>query len=195
MGADSNEGGARRAAILETAMRVFLRYGFKKTSMDDLARAVGLSRQGLYLHYRTKEELFKAAVVAQTESLRLARKMALAREDQSVEERILGAFEATHGSLVGRLGSGYMSELMETALTLVGESVHELDRELLAEVVRLLKSSGIADAWKTRGVSAKELGENLLATSLGVKQQVGSSDTYRDKLRVAVRMVCSPPTK
>ena len=57
MGADSNEGGARRAAILETAMRVFLRYGFKKTSMDDLARAAGLSRQGLYLHYRTKEEL------------------------------------------------------------------------------------------------------------------------------------------
>jgi len=195
MGADSNEAGARRAAILEAAMRVFLRYGFKKTSMDDLARAAGLSRQGLYLHYRTKEELFRAAVAAQTESLRAARKVALAREDQSVEERILGAFEATHGSLVGRLGSGYMSELMETALTLVGESVHELDRELLAEVVRLLKSSGIADAWKTRGVSAKELGENLLATSLGVKQQVGSSDTYRDKLRVAVRMVCSPPTK
>ena len=195
MGADSNEGGVRRAAILETAMRVFLRYGFKKTSMDDLARAAGLSRQGLYLHYRTKEELFKAAVVAQTESLRAARKVALAREDQSVEERIVGAFEATHGSLVGRIGAEYMGELMETAVTLVGESVHELDRELVTEVVRLLKSSGVADAWKTHGVSAKELGENLFATSLGVKQQVESSEAYRDKLRVAVRMVCSPPTK
>ncbi len=130
-------------------------------------------------------------MVAQTESLRAARKFALAREDRSVEERILGAFEATHGSLVGRIDSEYMGELMETAVTLVGESVHELDRELVAEVVRLLKSSGVADAWKTRGVSAKELGETLLATSLGVKQQVDSSEAYRDKVRIVVRMVCS----
>jgi hypothetical protein len=84
---------------------------------------------------------------------------------------------------------------MVTAVTLVGESVHELDRELVAEVVRLLKSSGVADAWKTHGVSAKELGENLFATSLGVKQQVESSEAYRDKLRIAVRMVCSRHTK
>ncbi len=196
MSTESTEaGGQRRAAILEAAMRVFLRYGFKKTSMDDLARAAGLSRQGLYLHYRTKEELFKAAVVAQTEALRATRKVALARDDQSVEERILGAFEATHGSLVGKLGSEYMGELMETAVALVGEGVHELDRELVAEVVRLLKSSGVADAWKACGVSAKELGENLFATSLGVKQQVETSEVYRDKLRIAVRIVCSRHTK
>jgi hypothetical protein len=65
----------------------------------------------------------------------------------------------------------------------------------VADVVRLLKSSGIADAWKTLGVSAKELGENLLATSLGVKRQVESSEAYRDKLRIAVRMVCNRHTK
>ncbi len=40
--------GDRRAGILQTAAKVFLRYGFKKTSMDDLARSVGLSRQALY---------------------------------------------------------------------------------------------------------------------------------------------------
>ncbi len=147
------------------------------------------------MHYRTKEELFKAAVLAQTESLRAACKVALAREDQSVEERIVGAFEATHGSLVGRLGSEYMDERMETAVTLVGESVHEHERELVADVVRLLKSSGVADAWKTCGVSARELGENLFATSLGVKQQVESSEAYRDKVRIAVRMVCSRHAK
>src|SRR5258708_36742368 len=51
---------ARRLAILEAATPVFLRYGYKKTSMDDLARAAGLSRQGLYLHFENKEALFKA---------------------------------------------------------------------------------------------------------------------------------------
>jgi hypothetical protein len=88
-----------------------------------------------------------------------------------------------------------MGELMETAVSLVGESVHAHERELVADIVRLLKSSGVADAWKTCGVSAKELGENLFATSLGVKQQVDSAEAYRDKLRIAVRMVCSRDTK
>ena len=31
------------------------RYGFKKTSMDDVAQAAGVSRQGLYLYFDTKE--------------------------------------------------------------------------------------------------------------------------------------------
>jgi len=36
----------KREAILVAATAIFLRYGFKKTSMDDVARAAGVSRQG-----------------------------------------------------------------------------------------------------------------------------------------------------
>ena len=36
---EAPDGNARRAAIVDAAAQVFLRYGFKKTSMDDLARA------------------------------------------------------------------------------------------------------------------------------------------------------------
>src|SRR5258708_35954114 len=88
---------ARRLAILEAATGVFLRYGFKKTSMDDLARAAGLSRQGLYLHFATKEALFKDAVLQLIATSRAAGRAALGREDLDVEERLLGAFEAVHG--------------------------------------------------------------------------------------------------
>src|SRR5271170_5728594 len=88
---------ARRAAILDAATGVFLRYGFKKTSMDDLARAAGISRQGLYLHFATKEALFKEGVLRLVTASRDAGRAALAREDLSIEERLLGAFEAVHG--------------------------------------------------------------------------------------------------
>ena len=49
---------ARHESLLQAAFGVFLRYGYKKTSMDDLARAAGLSRQGLYLHFANKDALF-----------------------------------------------------------------------------------------------------------------------------------------
>jgi AcrR family transcriptional regulator len=49
---DSTEAAAARpAAIIEAATGIFLRYGFKKTSMADLASAAGLSRQALYLYF------------------------------------------------------------------------------------------------------------------------------------------------
>src|SRR4051812_11136713 len=95
---------ARRAAILEAATGVFLRYGFKKTSMDDLARAAGLSRQGLYLHFATKDALFKEAVLQVIARTRAAGRAALARDSLDVEERLLGAFEAVHGQAIGEGG-------------------------------------------------------------------------------------------
>ncbi len=42
---------ARQAAVLEAAVGVFARYGYRKTSMDEVARAAGVSRQGLYLQF------------------------------------------------------------------------------------------------------------------------------------------------
>jgi len=44
------------------ATATFLRYGFKKTSMDDVAQAAGVSRQGLYLYFDTKDFLFREAL-------------------------------------------------------------------------------------------------------------------------------------
>jgi len=46
-------------AVLDAAVAVFARFGFRKASMDEVARAAGVSRQGLYLQFANKEELFR----------------------------------------------------------------------------------------------------------------------------------------
>lgn len=187
---EPSDAAARRAAIIEAATGVFLRYGFKKTSMDDLARAAGLSRQGLYLHFPTKEALFKEGVLALVASTRARGREALAREDLDVEERLLGAFEAVHGHAIGEPGAEHMNELLETSVQLVGPVVEEMDQSLVADVARVLRSTGVAAAWKDDGVSAKDLAEHLVAASYGVKHRVPTPAAYRDRMRVAVRLVC-----
>src|SRR5262249_126679 len=52
----------RRAGLLEAALGNFVRFGFRKTSMDDVARDAGISRQALYAHFADKEELFREAM-------------------------------------------------------------------------------------------------------------------------------------
>ncbi len=51
---------ARRAEILEAAKNCFLRFGYGKTSLDDIAQEAGLSRPLLYRKYANKEAIFSA---------------------------------------------------------------------------------------------------------------------------------------
>jgi len=188
---DAPEGNAaRRAGILKSTSGEFLRYGFKKTSMDDLARAAGLSRQGLYLHFPTKEALFKQTVLQMVEQTRAAGHAALDREELNIEQRLLGAFAALHGDRIGQPESDHMSELMATAAELVGPVVQELETRLLGDVARVLRTSGVAGRWKDAGLSAKDLADQLCATSLGLKQRATTREEYRSRMELAIHMMC-----
>src|SRR5580658_1287599 len=47
-----------RDEVLEKAMPVFWKHGFADTSLQDLERATGVNKSGLYAEFRDKEDLF-----------------------------------------------------------------------------------------------------------------------------------------
>src|SRR5690242_6784637 len=51
-----------RDRILEAAMMVFRRHGFRRSSIEETAEAAGLTRQGLYHQFKSKEALFRAVI-------------------------------------------------------------------------------------------------------------------------------------
>jgi TetR/AcrR family transcriptional repressor of mexJK operon len=51
---------AKKQAVLQAALRLFLEQGFGATSMDAIAREAGVSKATLYAHVKSKEELFAA---------------------------------------------------------------------------------------------------------------------------------------
>ncbi|MEW5734112.1 MAG: helix-turn-helix domain-containing protein [Thermodesulfobacteriota bacterium] len=62
--------------ILEAAARLFARFGFKKTSVDEIAVEAGIVKSTLYQHFRSKDDILLAVVVRQA---REARALALAQ--------------------------------------------------------------------------------------------------------------------
>lgn len=54
----------RRDAILLAAFEVFRLYGYRRTAMEDIARASGMSRAALYSHFRNKEDVFRTLLQA-----------------------------------------------------------------------------------------------------------------------------------
>src|ERR1700692_4371626 len=51
-----------RTRILDAAMLVFRRHGFRRSSIEQAAEAAGLTRQALYHHFKSKEALFRAVI-------------------------------------------------------------------------------------------------------------------------------------
>ena len=78
---------SRLCAVLDAAVGVFARFGYRKTSMDDVARAAGVSRQGLYLSFANKEELFRRALEHSLSNQLACAITALSRAEDSLESR------------------------------------------------------------------------------------------------------------
>ncbi|MFA8449823.1 MAG: TetR/AcrR family transcriptional regulator [Bacteroidales bacterium] len=51
-----------RDLIIESARELFGRYGFKKTTMDDIAQHARKGKSSLYYYFKSKEEVFEAVV-------------------------------------------------------------------------------------------------------------------------------------
>ena len=54
--------GFSREEVLEKALAVFWKHGFADTSLQELERATGVNKSGLYTEFRDKEDLFVACL-------------------------------------------------------------------------------------------------------------------------------------
>lgn len=52
----------REERILDTATALLVRWGYRKTTIDDVAREAGVGKGTIYLHWKDKNELFRAAI-------------------------------------------------------------------------------------------------------------------------------------
>lgn len=51
-----------RDRILKVAVKIFSRYGFQKTTMDEIARTAHKAKGSVYYYFNSKEDLFRAVV-------------------------------------------------------------------------------------------------------------------------------------
>lgn len=56
-----------REHLVQAARQVFIRYGFKKTALDDIAREARKGKSTIYYYFKSKDEIFKAVIEAEAE--------------------------------------------------------------------------------------------------------------------------------
>ena len=182
---------ARQLAVLDAAVGVFARYGYRKASMDEVARAAGVSRQGLYLQFVNKEELFRKAVEHSLNSQLNAAVAALSRRQDSLELRLIAACDAWSGRFVGSLGLD-AADRMCASTSLAGATLTHYETQFELAVTRAIADSPLDGFCTTAGLCPAELARALHATARGLKQSSASREEFVKSMTVAARMFCAP---
>lgn len=176
---------------MEAAFGVFIRYGFKRTSMSDLAEATGVSRPGLYTHFSNKEDMFRA-VAAHQMGAALDRGLEALRGTGHLCDRLLDAYTRWNGDFLELFESTpHAREILDTNQTLAGDIAGELAarfRHAAIAAVDEAHDAGAIDVARS-GSSPEEIVQLLSDVSNGLKYSLCDGASYRSRLTVALRFV------
>ena len=169
--------------ILDAAMRVFRRHGFRRSTIEQAAEEAGLTRQALYHHVSSKEALFRGAIArfyeralaAETEAARAAEKA-----NRDLADVITAQIAARFGVLLTELqGSPHLEELLSEHLAQARDLYQSYSarfgEEVAATIARVCRARKLKLA---RGVTVEDLARCVEMAIHGTKSAYPSMQPF-----------------
>ncbi|QZE25884.1 TetR/AcrR family transcriptional regulator [Brevibacterium casei] len=138
--------GYDRETLINKATEVFVSRGYDGTSMDTVARELGITKSAIYHHVKSKEELLRLAINRGTDALASAVESESHRQDLSALERLRHAVHSSvlilieyHHSVTLLLRVRGNSAVERDAL----EQRRQIDMKIRALVTAAIEEGGI----------------------------------------------------
>lgn len=177
--------------ILDAALPVFVRFGFRKTSMADIARAAGISRASLYLSFNSKEELFRAGSIrAHTRTLDEVE--AVLAGQGNAFDRMEIAIAVFQRELIAPFGgSADAEELFAANMALAADITLDARAKLLSMLTRTLIGAAESDEIDLEPLQAPaaQLATIIVAAMDGIKHAPGNGSSLRDDTKLFMRLL------
>jgi len=188
-----------RTRILDAAMLVFRRHGFRRSSIEQAAEAAGLTRQALYHHFKSKEALFRAVLERLYENS-LAAEIAAANAAEKAGGSLADILVA---QLTWRLrlaitsleGSPHIEELFSEHLV-QGRDLYQkyaglYDAQVIATIERVCRKQRLVLA---PGITSRDLSRYVVMAINGTKSAYPAmqpADAFLNDLEIMVRTLIS----
>jgi AcrR family transcriptional regulator len=109
----------RAQRILDAAAALILRWGYHKTTLDDVSRQAGVAKGTMYLHWKTREELF--AALLKREKVELAKDLKQRILDDPAGATLHGIFKHSALALMKR---PLMKAVLLRDMDVIGKLAH-----------------------------------------------------------------------
>ncbi|HNU78600.1 MAG TPA: TetR/AcrR family transcriptional regulator, partial [Prolixibacteraceae bacterium] len=126
-----------RENILKIAQDIFSKYGYKKTTLDDIANAVRKGKSSLYYYFKSKEDLFQAVIMKEVEVLARELDKVVNRNTDPVDK--LRDYLLTKITTFRNLANFYNAlENDVTAIGFIEEIKHRYEQDEIKLIKRIL---------------------------------------------------------
>jgi AcrR family transcriptional regulator len=175
----------KRKAVFEAASEVFSRYGFRRTAMNDIAVAAGISRPALYLMFDNKEDLFRQlATYRQGQAIDEA--SGVLSRDGPIADRVTEAvlaYERIYYEPVA--GSPHGGEFMELNQSVASDDMAKGRARLIGHLATSLSEARQRGdvAFPNDGMEAEDFADLLMHSVNGMKTAATSIEDFREKIR------------
>lgn len=182
----------KRATILGAALKLFGQYGFRRTSIDDIAREAGIAKGTVYLYVETKEALFRALSQSLVDQMLESARQAAAA-DGTLAERLFAVLDAKFGFFYDLLrGSPHAVELLDSKGRLCADLFAASDAAYARILTKLVADAARrgAIAPKRVDLTAADVADLLMSGAHGIATpDIADAALLRKKLAALVRVV------
>jgi AcrR family transcriptional regulator len=195
-----NSSSPKPNAIVLAALELFTRYGYRKTSIDDIARAAQVAKRTVYLHFENKAAVFLAILEYLGHQVR-ERCVAAERMVGTAADRLTVLLDAYFGmgfEVFSR--SEHIPELERTASKLARTAIGGLNAEYedrLARFLRALERAGEIGG-PPRGLTVEQIVHVVMRGAEGTKHDPnidGDRKVFERRLRELATLVIAAMKK
>ena len=177
-------------AILRAALTRFASYGYKRTSLNDIADEAGLSRPTLYSYFKNKEAIVRAVSQGLHDST-LDNVEAALTNSTDLQQRMVDGFWAWSEPFMRVLfGSPHGAELISAGGTMasdIAEGARSRFQALLVKHLKKAKRDGLIDLSAIQ-LSNEQAAEFLILALNGLSSGDADERTYKQRLATLVRL-------
>jgi AcrR family transcriptional regulator len=175
-------------AILDSAWTAFSTYGFRKTSMDDIARGASMSRPALYLRFKNKEDIYRSLVTHFFDESERLVGAALSEPGapQNVLERAMFAQSASF--VEAMLSSPHGGELADANTSVAADIAERGEARLTELYADWLRSQGVSGgqiAW-----TPEQIASTLTIALKGIKMSATDQSTFEMQVKCLAESIC-----
>ncbi len=170
--------------ILEAAGEAFIAFGYRRTSMEEIARRAGMSRAALYLHYKNKEDIYASLVSRFYDEAAEGFSAGLAAGTTPTDALVRGFKAKLSPAFRAISASPHASELLDISSKVGGQVVAQgetIMRLVLADWLGAEVKAQRISLTRTGG-SAVDTAQLILSAAHGVKAAVSSVDEAETRL-------------
>jgi AcrR family transcriptional regulator len=183
---------AKPNAIVLAGLRLFTQYGYRKTSIDDIAREAQAARRTVYLHFKNKAAVFLAILDYVGDQVR-QRCAEAERGSGNPVDRLAGLLDAYFGMAFELFSnSEHLPELQETFLKLAQTKIAEFNADYNARIVKFLRALQKAGeiGRPPQGLTIDQVARILIRSAEGAKHDAKIQGN-RKALEVSLRQLAA----